>query len=285
MLFKPTYGKLGHVWQGFDTIAGLKRINYGFGGALFRVRRGSDNTEKDFFSTEGVAAWVGAGNDGFVTKLYDQGGKGNDWTNDTTGQQPKLVNNGALITLQSKPMMDFSGGQVLKANRLIYDNDKLYCSTVCGAKQTNQTQEVLSHWNTSNNRAGWLLRFGSIGRQFVAFSNNGSLVSSFAYQTYSSNTVHIVEGLFSINEGVLSNQAQAYTDNFSEYNSAAAIGGDGTSINSPDIPLGLGTRFNGDNLDNALTGYIGEVMIKIDDNKAGLRAAIYNDINNRWGIV
>jgi hypothetical protein len=45
---------------------------------VVRVRRESDNTEKDFSGSQiesgEMANWVGAGNDGFVQTWYDQSG-------------------------------------------------------------------------------------------------------------------------------------------------------------------------------------------------------------------
>lgn len=66
-----------------------------------RVRRSSDNTEKDFTASEirtDLEDWVGALNDGFVETLYDQSGKGYDAREPAAGYQPKIVENGSLVT-------------------------------------------------------------------------------------------------------------------------------------------------------------------------------------------
>ena len=116
MIFKPTYGKLGHPWAFANTIVAACRFNYGHGGALFRVRRSSDNAEMDFYTTEGLSSWVGAGNDGFITKMYDQSGKGNDVSNSTAGEQPRIVVNGALVTDSS---VVFSSSQLFGGSSLL----------------------------------------------------------------------------------------------------------------------------------------------------------------------
>jgi len=82
--------------------------------AIVRVRRSSDNTESDFTATEvsdgTLAAWVGAGNDGFVRTWYDQSGNGNDAAQTTTSSQPKVVISGSIILSGSKPSILFGGG-------------------------------------------------------------------------------------------------------------------------------------------------------------------------------
>ena len=283
MIFKPTYGKLGHVWQGFEIIAGLKRINYGYGGALFRVRRGSDNAEKDFFSTEGVAAWVGAGNDGFVTKLYDQSGKGNDWTNDTTAEQPKIVEDGSLTTKDSKPAMKFSGGQALFCPKFTYTNDKLYVSVVSSVNQTNQTNAIVAHFDSGADQRSWLLQYRNDGRIRGFASGNGVSLHNVAYNSYTT-SMNVIEGLFEMNLAQSNDRIKLFYNNVSNFNTLFA-GFQFTPLFAGDCCLSLGSSLNNGAVDAPLNGTISEVMIKIDDNKAGNRAAIFNDINNRWGIV
>lgn len=74
---------------------------------VVRVRRSSDNTEADFTAAQvsdgSLAAWVGASNNGFVRTWYDQSGNGLDLAQTSTGNQPQLVNSGAVITQNSKP--------------------------------------------------------------------------------------------------------------------------------------------------------------------------------------
>ena len=58
---------------------------------VVRVRRDLDNAEQDFTATEVVdgtlEAFVGSGNNGFVTTWYDQSGNGKDITQGTAGDQ------------------------------------------------------------------------------------------------------------------------------------------------------------------------------------------------------
>jgi hypothetical protein len=73
--------------------------------AVVRVRRDNDNAEADFTAAEvsdgTLAAWVGAGNDGFVRTWYDQSGSNKNAHQTTTSDQPMLVQNGAVIFISS----------------------------------------------------------------------------------------------------------------------------------------------------------------------------------------
>jgi hypothetical protein len=89
----------------------LRDLTFLRGSPVVRVRRDNDNAEQDFTATEvsdGVlAAWVGAGNDGFVRTWYDQSGNGNDAAQTTTSVQPKIVNAGAVLLNSGKPTINF----------------------------------------------------------------------------------------------------------------------------------------------------------------------------------
>jgi hypothetical protein len=74
---------------------------------VVRVRRDNDNAEADFTATEvsdgTLAAWVGAGNNGFVRTWYDQSGNGNDAGQSNTSLQPRIVTNGSVELVNGSP--------------------------------------------------------------------------------------------------------------------------------------------------------------------------------------
>ena len=69
---------------------------------VVRVRRSSNNGERDFTVSEislgELVAFVGSGNDGFVTTWYDQSGNGRNATQTTAANQPKIVSSGSLVS-------------------------------------------------------------------------------------------------------------------------------------------------------------------------------------------
>lgn len=109
-------------------------------GRVVEVRRSSDNAVEDFtanqISSGAVETFVGGSNDGFVSKWYDQSGNGLDVVQATTGDQPKIVSSGSLITsANGLPAISFADDAVtlerseflsgqLSAYFLVYDADK-----------------------------------------------------------------------------------------------------------------------------------------------------------------
>jgi hypothetical protein len=75
------------------------------------VRRSNDNAESDFSEADinggALAAWVGAGNSGFIPTWYDQTGNGRNLFQGTAGQQPRLVSSGAVTLENSRPVLEF----------------------------------------------------------------------------------------------------------------------------------------------------------------------------------
>jgi hypothetical protein len=98
---------------------GLRRLRRLYTGFCIRVRRSSDNAQLDIgFTSTGdldivtLLAFVGTGN-GFVTTWYDQSGNGRNATQATANLQPQIVSNGALITENGRPYINFAGNKGL----------------------------------------------------------------------------------------------------------------------------------------------------------------------------
>ena len=93
----------------------LRALNSAYTSSAIRVRRSSDNAERDIgllydgsLDTSSLLSFVGAG-DGFVTTWYDQSGEGNDAAQGSASKQPKIVSNGSVITENGKPSVEFNG--------------------------------------------------------------------------------------------------------------------------------------------------------------------------------
>ena len=113
----------------------LRKLRSDYSGFAIRIRRSSDNTEQDIgFNTFGEVDALSIldfadGGDAFVKTWYNQVSGGNDATQTTTSQQPKIVDSGALITSGGKVAMDFDG-----SNDKFADVDGLTINTNdCGA--------------------------------------------------------------------------------------------------------------------------------------------------------
>jgi hypothetical protein len=97
----------------------LRRLYSDYLGAAIQVRRSSDNALQDIgFTASGdldiaaLMAFVGSAN-GFVTTWYDQSGNGRNATQTDPTRQPQIVSNGALITENGRPYINFTGDKGL----------------------------------------------------------------------------------------------------------------------------------------------------------------------------
>jgi hypothetical protein len=98
----------------------LRKLNSAYSGPAITVRRSSDNTSQNIgFKADGtldtttLLSFVGAGN-GFVTAWYDQSGQGKVSTQATAANQPQIVSNGSVMTINGKPSIYFGGSQLLQ---------------------------------------------------------------------------------------------------------------------------------------------------------------------------
>ena len=108
------------TYSGAAAAYSVRLLSSTYTGALVRIRRSSDNAEKDFYpdsnnelslssedgTSTSLSSWIGA-NNGFVVTWYDQSGNANDATQATAANQPQIVNAGALITENGKATLDF----------------------------------------------------------------------------------------------------------------------------------------------------------------------------------
>lgn len=101
---KTTGGTIPTAIEAYSTgVTGLRHLKRkwsGYLGPCIRIRRSSDSTEQDInfassavdalVDTAAAVAFCGAGN-GFVSRIYDQSGNGNDWIQATASKQPQAV--------------------------------------------------------------------------------------------------------------------------------------------------------------------------------------------------
>lgn len=108
---------------------------------VVRVRRESDNTEKDFSGSQiesgEMANWVGAGNDGYVQTWYDQSGSGNDAEQTTAANQPKIVGTDFLGAI------DFDGTSDNFSNTTVDFGNGDFSVFTCYTPPTNNFDGIL----------------------------------------------------------------------------------------------------------------------------------------------
>jgi hypothetical protein len=120
---------------------------------VVRVRRSSDDTEADFTAaqvTDGsLAAWVGAGNDGFVRTWYDQSGNGRDATQASTASQPQIVSNGSILETNSLPSVNFDGidDRLINNSLLIAQPNTIFVAIK--ENQPNPSKTIIDSYNST----------------------------------------------------------------------------------------------------------------------------------------
>jgi hypothetical protein len=93
----------------------------GYNGPCIRVRRSSDNAEKDIgfsggtLDTQALTDFANGG-DVYVVTWYDQSGNNRDATQSTQANQPQIVSSGSVITEAGEPAIDGNGSSELVQN-------------------------------------------------------------------------------------------------------------------------------------------------------------------------
>jgi hypothetical protein len=107
----------------FDDAGNLGNDSFTLDGPVVRVRRGSDNVERevgfdgDTVDTQALTDFANGG-DVYVVTWYDQSGNNRDATQNTQADQPQIVSSGSVITDGGEAAIDFG-----EADALIYGGD------------------------------------------------------------------------------------------------------------------------------------------------------------------
>ena len=121
---KPVEGELLlDLYPGAVAAYSLRLLDTAYTGDVIRVRRASDSAEQDIgFDVDGdldtsALATFCAGTNGFVTTWYDQSGGGNDATQTTTANQPKIYDSVTGVDLDNaKPSISYDTTDILQAS-------------------------------------------------------------------------------------------------------------------------------------------------------------------------
>jgi len=262
----------------------LRRLkSWDDGKRVVRVRRASDNSEKDFTAAEvadgTLVNWVGAGNDGFVSTWYDQSGNANDAVQATTTSQPKIVDGGVLVT----GGIDFDGvddGLFTVSNL----TDTLQSATFFAVTKEDTTSGKACMVRIRPNGApGTLDGFSwekvtddTYGPNTLIEGANGALSATIAGQG-TRNTSKNLNTLIYQQSQILAYENGALDATLNTLRFGSAPVGDVTLVDQ----LWIGQNFD----DNArpFNGTMSEVIIYFTDQSAN-REAIEANINNQYDI-
>jgi hypothetical protein len=239
---------------------------------VVRVRRSSDNTESDFTATQvsdgSLAAWVGAGNNGFVRTWYDQSGNGRHATQTTTANQPQIISSGALLQTNSKPALDFNGtSQRFNIPTIAFNMNALSVNIVSKADASTSQMAFAS---PDSNRV--YAPFLNSGVYYVGYATTGT---AFNFGSSSLASQYLVQ----LNAG--SSTANAWRNGIA---STAVSSG---SAAESGINLSIGSYRNDQQLGGTLNsfwdGTIQEIVFYISD-RTSIQSAIASNINSYYAI-
>jgi hypothetical protein len=258
------------AYPGAAAAYSLRSLSLAYGGSVVRVRRSSDNTEADFTATQvsdgSLAAFVGAGNNGFVRTWYDQSGNGRNAEQTTTANQPQIVSSGSLILDGSKPILSFDGTNdtLIFTGSAAPSTSQLTAIAVAQTNNTTASKFVLTAGINTNNQSGGLTYNAS--EQPVLFIWGGSEPAGTAT---TSKILHV--GI--INGTAMSNYV----------NNNAAV----TATNATSLAINNSSIYLARNPDIAfplhLPGRIQEAIVYYSDLSAS-RSAIAANINAHYAI-
>jgi hypothetical protein len=271
---KPVEGELLlDLYPGAAAAYSLDQLNTSYSGAAIRVRRASDSTEQDIGFTEEFTLDTAAleafctGTDGFVAVWYDQSSGGNNATQATASNQPKIYDaSTGVVTDNGKSAVEFDGtNDVVIKTSVAVTNEFVSVFGVQSPDVANVSQvaAALTNESAGTRRGIW---FRQTGEAYASgFANNLKIGN------YSGATRYLATGFFD-------NAANTISGSFNGTFTAAASY-TLNNLSSPHIAIGEG---NG-GFSEFFNGKIQEVIIYPSDQSAK-RAGIESDINSRYQI-
>jgi hypothetical protein len=253
--------KLLDKFPGAAAAYSLRVLNTDYKGPVVQVRESANNAEADFTAIEvadgTLAAWVGAGNNGFVKTWYDQSGNGNNASQTTLLNQPQIVASGSVILENSKPAVSFA-------------KDFLATSSSITNAAANTAFSVLKRTANAAGEYGFTYNFAGNRNYNYESSATLNIASSTVYQSTTVLNNQILESIL--------------------YASTSIYWRDGAQIktNALTVSTSLASIYIG-NFDNTAsayryTGAIQELIYYLTDQSSN-RTGIESDIASHYGIT
>jgi hypothetical protein len=177
----------------------LRLLKSDYTGALVEIRRSSDNAVKTFYadsnnelsltsedgSGTSLSSWITTDN-GFVRTWYDQSGNANNATQTTASNQPKIVNSGVLVTVNSKAGIDFSASDFISLENTTLSFAQPYTSSVVVYYNAVAKDKYIFSQKSGSVTRGDIGKANSTNKFFMHSGSNsgavGSLLTTRQYQ-------------------------------------------------------------------------------------------------------
>ena len=251
-------------YSGAAAAYSLRKLRTAYTGSAIEVRRASDNTTQDIGFVDGeldtsTLATFCSGTNGFVTTWYDQSGNGNDATQTTAANQPKIYDSvSGVIEDNGKPSVQFDGSND-SFDMTSAITTSIYSNFAVIKKQITNSVGLTIGLNNGMSIGAW--SDGNI------YENNG--LGSFVYTPYTNDTN---QNLFSVIKS--GNNSSDFSAN---QNGVTLPPFTGSGFNSISF-IYIGTR----NV-NWFDGNIQEIVIYTSDESSN-RSGIETNINDFYSI-
>jgi gliding motility-associated-like protein len=136
-------------------------------------------------STANLLSSIIGANSATIAIWYDQGGQNNDAVQESTGNQPQIINSGVINKLHDRPAPSYYGNQWLNIPQTFYrpDHPNAVVNIVYQNTEHSGDQSV---WGADN--GGWdrlqLLHWGGSANPAYGLSNGGGTTSTPATETF-----------------------------------------------------------------------------------------------------
>lgn len=266
-------GQLLDEFSGAAAGYSLQRISKSATNVI-RARREADNAEQDFTAEEILAGDLGtwaSSTNAYVTTWYDQSGNGQHVTQTTSTQQPKVIDNGAVI-------LDSNGNAAIlfdgSNDKLGTSGSPLITASNSGSWSGFSVQEIATadvgfvYGNTAGGGAGTALR-AIAGPQFTI--SNATTTADFISRS-TSNVPDLLSTCYNNGDAQL-RLNQGGTPTSGSYSFSAGT-----------LNFTIGDWPASPVANSALSGLIGEIVIYNSDQSSN-RSNIESNIAGRYGIT
>jgi len=182
-------------YPGAAAAYSLRKLDKDYTGYAIKVRESAGNTLADIgfdsngdLDTTALLAHTGPA-DGYVQTWYDQSGNGNNASQGTNADQPKIVSSGSVITENGKPAVQFNGAGDLLQNSSVptgtiftadAENTIVAVMYQDGSQTSNvlisnnSTTDIFTVWATQGTSNNLIYDVGNSGNNRLLYSYGGA---------------------------------------------------------------------------------------------------------------
>ena len=217
-----------------DLLLSVRKVNTAYNGPCLRVRRSSDDAEANIYftssgdvDTTSLLNFVGAGNDGFVTKWFDQSFNGYHVEQSSPSLQAQIVNSGVLISSDNTiAALEFANDFLANADLQISPSFSILAVVASTVASQDESQNFIMHQgdNANGNGRGLFLE-----NDLDPAAWNGSSAQKQQGANLNSNESYLIH--YNFDEGNFIGTGKLYLDS-NEVNDANLPAGGAASNNS-----------------------------------------------------